>query len=498
MNVVDHVACGSFRHPDRPALRFEETTTTYAELEDQASRVARRLASMGIGVGDRVGLFLPNCAEFVVGYVAILRVGAIAVSFNAHWKRLEVEAAVADSQPRVVITDDERAGYVGVAGGPVLLRREELRSLPPVTDDGLVAPIDLAPHTPAVIVYSSGTTGQAKGCTLSHGNVVSNIEAKVDYLGIRGDDRLLLFVPLYHCFGQNAVLNAGLQAGATIVLEPAFSLGRLPEIVRAEAPTMFFGAPPVYIALLEHLAPGDLGSIRYYFSAAAAMSPSVAIRFQEIFGHVVHVGYGLTETSPFATYNHCTRYRLGSVGTPIRDVQIRIVDPDSGAERSTDEVGEIVIRGPNVMLGYWCRAEETAEVIRAGWLHTGDLGRLDRDGYLYVVDRLKDMINVGGVKVYPTEVEERLLAHPEVARATVLSVPDATLGERVAAAVVLAEGSRVTPEQLIAFLRERIADFKVPSVLEIRSELPVSPTGKVLRGRLRAQLGRAGITKSTG
>lgn len=487
MNIVDHVLRGASCHPERPALRFGGATITYGELEGRANCVARHLASLGVEAGDRVALFLPNGPEFVVGYVAILKLGAIAVSFNAHWKRLEAEAAVTDSEPRVVITDGERSGYLAGAGGPVVLLLDELRSLQDDVGGASMATADLAPGTPAVIVYSSGTTAEAKGCTLSHANVVDNIEAKVDCLGIRGDDRLLLFVPLSHCFGQNAVLNAGLQAGATIVLEPAFNLGRVAEIVRSEAPTMFFGVPSVYVALLDHVAPEGLGSIRYYFSAAAPMPPSVAMRFQQTFGHVVHEGYGLTETSPFATYNHRTRYRLGSVGSPIRDVHVRIVDPESGEELGCEEVGEVVIRGPNVMLGYWRRPEETAAVIRAGWLHTGDLGRLDHDGYLYIVDRLKDMINVAGVKVSPAEVEERLLAHPEVARTAVFSVRDSTLGESVAAAVVLEKGSQATPEQLKAFLRDQIAGFKVPSVLEIRPELPVSPTGKVLRRELQAQ-----------
>ncbi len=442
----------------------------------------------GVGRGDRVGLYLPNCPQFVIGYLAVLKCGAIAVSLNCFWKRDEVGFALADSGTRVVLTDAALEANIPRPLLPTLhavLRIEDWPALLATHVEAPPAP-ELAADTPAVIVYSSGTTGMPKGCTLSHGNVVSNIEAKVRLLRIAPDDRLLLFVPVFHCFGQNAVLNAGLQAGATLLLERRFGVERILEVVRAESPTMFFGAPPAFTMLIERALPADLASLRYYFSAAAPLPLSVALRWHETFGQPIHEGYGLTETSPFASYNHETHFRLGSVGVPIPGVQMRVVAPDSGAELGPHEVGEITIRGPNVMLGYWGQPEETARAVRDGWFHTGDLGYRDEDGYYFLVDRLKDMINVGGLKVSPAEVEQVLRSHPGVAAAGVYALPDPVLGERVAACVVRTAPAAATPEDLVTHCRERLASYKAPVQVDFVAALPASPTGKLLRRDLRA------------
>ncbi len=378
----------------------------------------------------------------------------------------------------------DRAALPGLV---TVLRAEGLDELIAAAASSMDA-VEMEGDGPSAIVFSSGTSADPKGCTLSHRNVVSNIEAKVTHLGITPDDRLLLFVPLFHCFGQNAVLNAAFQAGATVVLERSFAAERVRALVAAEQPTMFFAPPPVYTILLERATPADLGPVRYYFSAAAPLPVSVAVQWHERFGRPIHQGYGLTETSPFATYNHTSRYRPGSIGTPIEGVSLRLVDPATGAPCESRQVGEILVRGPNVMLGYWERPEDTALAIRDGWFHTGDLGYRDEDGYYFLVDRLKDIINVGGLKVSPVEVERTLLEHPGVARAGVFGVSDPVFGEQVAACVVLKAPGAATAAALIAFCRDRLAVYKAPVRIVFSTSIPVSPTGKLLRRELPRML----------
>ncbi len=279
---------------------------------------------------------------------------------------------------------------------------------------------------------------------------------------------------MFHCFGQNAVLNSGLNACSTVVLHREFDLDKLLSSITVCNITMFFGVPTTYILLLNSTSPGDLRPIRYYFSAAAAMPVEIAQRWWDKYGIVINEGYGLTETSPFASYNHDLEYRLGSIGTPIENVEMKIVGSDS-EEVAPGEPGEIVIRGPNVMLGYWNRPEETAEVIKNGWLHSGDIGKIDDKGYFYLVDRVKDMVNVAGLKVYPVEVENVIHGHPAVAEVAVYGIPDAVTGERVAANIVLKAGHVTTEGEILAFCRSRIAVFKVPSDIEFVELSPQEP-----------------------
>lgn len=490
MNVARHVERARADRPGAVALRFDGRSMTYAELDAQAGRLASALAAEGLARGDRMGLYLPNGPAFVIAYLAIQKLGAIAVSLNAFWKRGEVIRAIEASGTRFLLTDQDLEAQVDLAAVPgltTILRADRLDELIAGAGWPLDA-VEVTGDTPSAIVFSSGTTAEPKGCTLSHGNVISNIEAKVTHLGIAPADRLLLFVPLFHCFGQNAVLNAAFQAGATVVLERGFAAERIQALVAQEQPTMFFGPPPVYAMLIDRVTPAQMKSVRYYFSAAAPLPVSVALQWHERFGHPIHEGYGLTETSPFATYNHVSRYRPGSIGTPIDGVSLRVVDPSTGSECGARQVGEILVRGPNVMLGYWERPDDTAVAIRDGWFHTGDLGYRDEDGYYFLVDRLKDMINVGGLKVSPVEVERTLLEHPGVARAGVFGAPDPVFGEQVAACVVLKAAGGATAAELIAFCRERLAFYKSPVRVVFSASMPVSPTGKLLRRELPAML----------
>ncbi len=326
---------------------------------------------------------------------------------------------------------------------------------------------------PAAILYTSGTTGKQKGAVLSHGNVVSNMNSTGHLLRIDPTDRLMLFLPLFHCFGQNFIMNTAFTSGATLVLHRRFVPEEILASIGANGVTMFFAVPTVYIGLLNAgVEPEQLAGIRYYFSAAATMPVEIATRWQERFGLPIFEGYGLTETSPFASYNHEWAHRPGSVGTPIEMVEIRVVDAD-GQEVGRGEWGEIVIKGPNVMLGYWNRPEDTAAALRGGWFHTGDIGYMDADGYVFLVDRVKDMINAGGFKIWPREVEEVLYRHPAVKECAVVGVPDPAHGEAARAVVVPhpdvhVDGMRASKPTAA----KHLAVYKVPREFEFTAELP--------------------------
>jgi long-chain acyl-CoA synthetase len=341
------------------------------------------------------------------------------------------------------------------------------------------------PNDPAAILYTSGTTGRQKGATLSHGNLVSNTFATVHIEGINPEDRLLLFLPLFHVFGQNAILNSALQAAATVILQRRYDPIETPALVERERVTMFFAVPTIYIGLLNAaLDPRRFESVRYYFSAAATMPVEVARRWQASFGQPIVEGYGLTETSPFASYNHVWQHRPGSVGTPIENVEIKIFDPED-REVEPDTWGEICIKGPNIMLGYWNRPDDTAQAIRNGWFHSGDIGYMDADGYIYIVDRVKDMINSAGFKIWPREVEEVLFQHPAIKECAVVGLADPLKGEIPAAFLVLADGASLSVDEFDAYCREHIAAYKVPRHVEFVASLPKNATGKILKRLLR-------------
>ncbi len=351
---------------------------------------------------------MPNVPEFIFGYFGTVRLGAVAVSVNPRMTAEEIRFHVEDCGARVILTLRDLAGALRIGGEP-----EALRVV--CFDEGWPGPgigghpiLEVGPDHPAAIVYTSGTTGTPRGATLSHGNVLSNALAKRSHLGIRPNDRLLLFLPLFHCFGQNAVLNAAFQSGASVILHRAFDPETVLRSVVEDGVSMFFAVPPVYRILLDMADAERFTQVRLFFSAAAPLPRSVEDAWHAKFGRPILQGYGLTETSPFASYNHRTTYRPGSIGTPIEGVAMKVVSLETGEDLPAGEVGQIAIRGPNVMLGYWNRSEETQEAVRDGWFHSGDVGMRDEEGYFYLLDRVKDMVNVGGLKVYPAEVEDVL------------------------------------------------------------------------------------------
>jgi long-chain acyl-CoA synthetase len=496
MNIAHLLERTASLYPDADAIRFEDRSIRYADLDGAASAVAHGLAALGVRPGERVALFLPNIPEFAIAYYGAQKVGAVVVSVNALLRADEIRYVLQDSGAtvlfttaallaevapvraslpalrRVVVCEGDAAGEHTLArmgaGGPA-----EFRAVARERDD------------PAAILYTSGTTGRQKGAVLSHGNVTSNAHSTRHAVGSRPGDRHVLLLPLFHCFGQNFILNAAIASGGTVLLHRRFDPATTPALLREQGATHLYAVPTLYIHLLNAgLAPADLPAVRYCFSAAATMPVEVARRWRELFGMPVHEGYGLTETSPFAAYNHEFAYRPGSVGQPIDNVEMRVEGPD-GREVPDGEWGEICIRGPNVMLGYHDRPDESAEALRGGWFHTGDVGHRDADGYFFLVDRVKDMINAAGFKVWPREVEEVLYLHPAVKECAVVGLPDELKGEVVAAFVVPHAGARVDGATVEAFCRERMAAYKVPRHVHVVDAIPKSPTGKILKRVLR-------------
>lgn len=496
MNIAHHVERGHRLFPDKIALIFEDKTFTYKHLDELAGRVANGLKGLGIKKGDRVALFLPNIPEFVISYLGILKIGAIAVSINVMFKTAEVSYLLKDCAAKAIITTESQSEQVSEADLPELehILIAEGKAHKGISLAQLIAnafpeapTIEMDRHAPACILYTSGTTGFPKGAILTHGNVITNSYTANRCYRLSNSDRLLLYLPLFHCFGQNAILNTGFSACATIVLQRRFDLEKILQSVTEHQITMFFGVPTVFIKMLNAEIPQNtLKSVRYYFSAAAPMPMEVAQKWHDKYKFCIYEGYGLTETSPFATYNNDLQYKLGSIGTAIDNVEIQIVDC-YGHQVQPGELGEILVRGPNVMLGYWNRSFETAEVIKNGWFHTGDIGRMDEDGFFYIVDRLKDMINLSGFKVYPTEVENVIYQHPAVAEVAVYGVPDPVKGEIVNTNIVLKPGHKLTAQQITHFCYARMAAYKVPHVINFVETLPKNPTGKILKRVLRQE-----------
>jgi long-chain acyl-CoA synthetase len=498
MNVANNVERSARHFPDRPAIVFGDATLTYAALDAAVNRTAHALRRLGVDRGDRVALFLPNIPEFAITYLAAQKLGAIAVSVNVMLTAEELRYVVEDSGAKVLLTTAALwpqarplAGELPALQHTVICEgavegQRTLAELAGAEPPALRA-ADLDRDAPSAILYTSGTTGRQKGATLSHGNVVSNMYAVQHCLRTTPDDRLLLFLPLFHCFGQNFVMNAGLNAGATLVLHRRFDPQAVLASVEKDGVTIFLAVPTVYIALLNAGVPAErLAGVRLFFSAAATLPVDVAGQWRARFGRSIQEGYGLTETSPFASFNHEHEHRPGSVGTPIENVEMKIVD-ENGMPVPAGSWGEIVIRGPNVMLGYWNRPQETARAVQGGWFRTGDIAYEDEAGYFHLVDRSKDMINSAGLKIWPREVEEVRYRHPAVGECAVVGVPDPLKGEAVKAFIALRRDARLTEEEALAFCRAHMATYKVPRAVQFVAELPKSATGKILKRVLREQ-----------
>ena len=498
----------------------ELSRMTYEALDAASDRFAAALIGLGIAKGDRVAYFMQNCPALVVGFYGILKAGAVIVPCNPMYREQELAHQLQDSGARTILCDADLYPVVqdalhetvlervivtnatkpeALAHSAEVLSMEALIEAQSLPDGGFCSPGIVPREDLALLCYTGGTTGTPKGAMLSHYNMVANtlqFRRWFDYK--EGNETFITALPLFHIGGIAGAMNVPLASGATIVLFRRFNAKGVLRAIQDYRATRFLGVPTMYLAILNlpEVSDYDLSSLRPSRTSAAPLPAAVKEAFDKMVGHEVLIeGYGLTETSPLTHANPVQRAKAGSIGVPLPDTSARIVDADDGLEVLPEgEIGELILSGPQVMAGYWNKPSETAEVLRNGWLYTGDLAHMDEDGYFHIVDRKKDVINAAGFKVWPREVEEALYNHPQVRGAAVTGVPDDYRGETVKAVVVLKEDHGLGPDdaarqEIIAHCRRELAAYKVPRVVELRDQLPVSAAGKVLRRVIRDESG---------
>lgn len=514
--------------PQKTAIHFLGKELTYKEIYEQAIKLASYLQQLGLQKGDRVSIMLPNCPQAVISYYAVLFAGGIVVQTNPLYTERELEYQLNDSGAKVIISLDllypritkvkahTKIEHVIITSikdylpfpknvlypfvqkkqtGMIVRVKHEgdchLFTKALSLASGKVKETDVDPiEDIALLQYTGGTTGFPKAAMLTHYNLTANtfMCAKWMYKCERGNESILGVLPFFHVYGMTAVMNLSIMEGYKMILLPKFDVETTLKTIEKQRPTLFPGAPTIYIALLNHpnLKKYDLSSIKICISGSAPLPVEVQEQFEAVTGGKIIEGYGLTEASPVTHSNFIWDGKRikGSVGVPWPDTEAMIVSLETGERVNVNEIGEIVVRGPQVMKGYWNRPEETAATLRDGWLYTGDLGYMNEEGYFFVVDRKKDMIIASGYNVYPREVEEVLYEHPKVQEAVVIGVPDAYRGETVKAFVVIKEGETCTEEELDQFMRSKLAAYKVPRIYEFRKELPKTAVGKILRRAL--------------
>jgi long-chain acyl-CoA synthetase len=514
--------------PRQTALIYFGSRISYEHLQEQVNRVAAGLQALGVEKGDRVALMLPNCPQFIIGFFGALRAGAIVTATSSmytprevvhQWNDAGVKTGIVDRrfwpvvrsalpqlnmQPQIVLTGQRQywQGNLARLGSRppssngarkpaqmpcgAVRRWEELLGLSRTPSDTGLKIGDVA-----CLQYTGGTTGISKGAMLTHANLAVNARQTNEWLGLgkSGPEVIIAALPLFHIYALTCVMISSVLLGGTVVLLPRFELRAALNIIRKYRPTVFYGVPTMYVAFnhAPHLERGRFRSLRVCMSGGGPLPVEVQERFEALARGKLLEGYGLTETSPVTHVNPLTGSpKAGSIGLPVKDTEARIMDLETGTrEVAVGEIGEIVIRGPQVMRGYWNSPEETARALRNGWLYTGDVAKKDEDGYFYIVDRKKDMINAGGFKIYPREVEEVLFDCPKIKEAGVIGVPDGYRGETVKAFVVLKDGATATPEEIVEFCRQRLAAYKIPRQVVFQDSLPKSSVGKYLRRELR-------------
>ncbi|MDQ3912305.1 MAG: long-chain fatty acid--CoA ligase [Actinomycetota bacterium] len=496
--------------PEKPALILDEQELAYEELRAAAKRFANALVSLGVRPGDKVAIMVPNVPEFAIAYFGILNVGASVVPLNVLLRGPEIGYHLDDSDAVVLVVWE---GFLGEAQKS-FEQAERCANLIVVEEpDGKGAPVgahgfsglleknepefDMAqtmPDDTALIIYTSGTTGRPKGAELTHFNMFFNAVCNADkLLSLHEEDVGLAALPLFHIFGQTCVMNAFLYRGCTVALVPRFEPEAALKAIQSTGVTVFSGVPTMYQYLLRYpeLDEYDTSSLRLGVSGGASIPVEVLRAAEERFGIVILEGYGLSETSPTATFNRSAEQRkVGSIGLPIWGTEAKVVD-ENDEEVARGERGELVLRGHHIMKGYYKKPEATEEAMKNGWFHTGDLATMDEDGFVFIVDRVKDMILRSGYNVYPREVEEAIYEHPGVAEAAVIGVPHEELGEEVRAVVALKEGETATEEEIISFVKERVAQYKYPRSVLFMDDLPKTATGKILKRELVEQTARA-------
>ena len=512
MNLVSCIREKAAERPDKVAYHFMGENTSYGEFEQTVGRFAQSLQDLGVQKGDHVAFLLGNTPHFLISLYATMRLGATAIPVNPIYTPDEISFILRNGDVKAVIALDSLLPLVemGVQAFPQVEAfivcetaadtSEKVAGLSDAarvktflfsqvvsTASGSLEPVDVSDDDNAIILYTSGTTGSPKGAMLTHGNIYSNARDVSTYLGYREDDRIVATLPVFHVFALTVVVNAPLISGATILLTPRFSPVEVFALAKEQKATVFAGVPTMFNFLyqLPDGNPEDFSTIRLAVSGGASLPVALLHNFEEKFNVRVSEGYGLSEASPVTCFNPLDRDRkAGSIGTSINNVENRVVDV-YGEQVPVGEVGELIVRGPNVMKGYYKMPEETAVAIRDGWLYTGDLATMDEEGYFYIVDRKKDLIIVGGFNVYPREVEEVLFTHNNIIEAAVVGFPDSDFGEAVHAYVVLKDVTKSTAEDILAYCAKHMVKYKVPKVIEIIDELPKNTTGKILRRSLK-------------
>jgi long-chain acyl-CoA synthetase len=503
------------QHPDKVAVTCGDKELTYRELNAESTRFAASLATLGVRKGDRVAIFLPNLPQFPIAYFGILKAGAVLTTISPLHKEREVQHQLSDSEAETLVALDSLYPIVEAVWAKTKLKHVVLTSIEEYAPNSAslgkssvlsvqallnenknaTAPqVAIDPQEDlAALQYTGGTTGTAKGAMLTHANLVSNAVAFATWIrGVTASETFLTALPLFHIYGMTTSMNAPISLAAKMVLLPRFEPQTTLETIQRHRVTVFCGVPTMYSVLLANRELGnyDLTSIRVCISGASSLPPQVQKRFMEVTGGFLAEGYGLTEASPVT---HCTpvdrtmkTVKVGSIGLPLPDTEARIVDGETGVKTlEPGEMGELAVKGPQVMRGYWRKPEETALVLRGGWLLTGDIARMDRDGYFYITDRKKDLIKYKDYSVYPRELEDVLYEHPAVKLCAVIGKPEPVVGEIPKAFIVLKDGATASEQEIQAFVNEKVAPYKAIRELEFRRELPLSSAGKVLRRALR-------------
>jgi long-chain acyl-CoA synthetase len=493
MNIATNLDRTAFHFPDHCAVIEGDRSISYSEFRRDANRMASALVGFGIQSGDHVALCAPNSYAWLVFYFGAIKAGAVAASFSHLLTKDELGRTLTDCQPRILLTVDEKLeALADYRKGPypelVVCEHGDI-SFAGLVEKGTseFETVDRQRQDTAAILYTGGTTGIPKGAMLTHENLQTSAFSVAHYERSSEKDRALCFLPLSHVFGQVHIMHSTVLSGGELILQPSFDLEKVLAAIDRHGVTKFYSVPTVYIRLLRLPDLRErLGTVRYCFSAAASMAMEVVREWKARTGLDIYEAYGLTETASIVTYNHYYRHVVGSVGTPANLVEVQIRDL-WGNQLGEGEEGEICIRGPNVTKGYWNRPEETEAAFWGDWFRSGDIGIIDKDGYLYIVDRLKDMIITGGENVYPREVEEVLYTRTEVLECAVVGLPDYEYGEQVTAFIVPREGHQIDPVALRTYLKTRLAPFKVPKAYIAVEEMPKSGAGKVLKREIRRQ-----------
>ncbi len=491
MNLAENLRRTAQSDPAHAAIKLDDTVLPYGVLANAASRVAGWLGELGVQPGDRVGVSLPNIPQMPIIYYGILWAGGIVVPMNPLYKGREFAFVLRDADAKAFFAWDgvgEEASKGAADAGAEYISVSATEFVGELMTHEPGSFVERADSDTAVVLYTSGTTGSPKGAELTQANMARNAEISVGLADISPNDMVFGGLPLFHSFGQTVGMNAAVLSGAAMTLIPRFEPTKALEVLQRDKVTVMLGVPTMYVALLQHPDKDgyDLSSLRVCCSGGASLPVEVLRGFEQAFGAFILEGYGLSETSPVASFNHADRERKpGSIGQPVEGVEFKLIDDDWNEITEVGAIGEIAIKGHNVMKGYLGNPEATDWAIKGGWFRSGDLARRDEENYYFIVDRAKDMIIRGGYNVYPREVEEVLYEHPAVATAAVVGIPHPELGEEVAAAVTLKPGAEASEDELRAFAKERVAAYKYPRVVWVTGELPMGPTGKILKREIQ-------------